>query len=127
MAKMATAAEATVGPTGSADWESREAEAVAFSDPEPEIATSRACPFNWAPPEAMAEEKGALEEEAQLTAQAGITEEAAADTLEAEGPTVVQADKTEEEEVPLTPVPTNSTSAGLATTTDTYAFSARKV
>jgi hypothetical protein len=75
----------------------------------------------------MAEEKEALEEEAQLTAQAGITEEAAADTLEAEGPTVVQADKTEEEEVPLTPVPTNSTSVGLATTTDTYAFSARKV
>ena len=125
--KKATAAKAMGDRMVRADWESREGAEGAFSAPEPEIATSRACPFNWAPPEAMAEEKGALEEEAQLTAQAGITEEAAADTLEAEGPTVVQADKTEEEEVPLTPVRTNSTSVGLATTTDTYAFSARKV
>jgi hypothetical protein len=75
----------------------------------------------------MAEEKGALEEEEELTAQAGITEEEAEDTLEAEGPTVVRADKTEAAEVPLTPVPTNSTSVGLATATDTYAFSVRKV
>jgi hypothetical protein len=56
-----------------------------------------------------AEEKVALEEEAQLTARVGITEEAEADTQEEEVPTVVQADKTVVAEALLTPVPTSKT------------------
>ena len=57
----------------------------------------------------MEEEKEALEEEAQPIAQVGITEEAEAVTLGEEVPTVVQADKTEAEEAPLTLALTSKT------------------